>query len=66
VDINTTIRLRELAGEDVPLVSESGIKTGQDVEKLAAAGVRAILVGEALMRSGDIKAAVDELLGPAG
>ena len=64
VDINTTVRLRELAGEDVTVVSESGIKTGRDVEKLSAAGVRAILVGETLMRSGDIKAAVDELLGP--
>ncbi len=65
VDINTTIRLQELACEGATLVSESGIKTARDVEKLSAAGVRAILVGETLMRSGDIQAAVDELLGPA-
>jgi indole-3-glycerol phosphate synthase len=46
-------------------VSESGIKTPRDVERLAAAGVRAILVGETFMRQADITAAVNDLLGPA-
>ena len=64
VDIGTTLRLAELAGEDVPVVSESGIRTRQDVERLRARGVRAILVGEVLMRSDDIPAAVEGLLGP--
>jgi len=63
VDINTTIRLADLAGEDTPIVSESGIKTRRDVERLKAVGVKAVLVGETLMRSGDISAAIDELLG---
>ncbi len=63
-DIGTTIRLIGLAGGDAPLVSESGIATARDVRRLAAAGVRAILVGETLMRSDDITAAVTELLGP--
>jgi indole-3-glycerol phosphate synthase len=45
------------------LVSESGIRTRADVERLAAAGVDAILVGETLMASSDVGAAVDELLG---
>lgn len=63
VDINTTIRLADLAGEDTPIVSESGIKTRRDVERLKAVGVKAVLVGETLMRSGDILAAIDELLG---
>jgi len=63
VDINTTTRLADLAG-DVPLVSESGIKTRADVLKLRASGVKAVLVGETLMRSRDTSAAVKELLGP--
>ncbi|MFC1559914.1 indole-3-glycerol phosphate synthase TrpC [Candidatus Margulisiibacteriota bacterium] len=45
------------------LVSESGIKTGKDVKFLAELGVNSILVGEALLKSGDIKAKVKELLG---
>ncbi len=64
VDIATTIRLAELAGEGAHLVSESGIKTHQDVERLRRAGVRAILVGETLMRSDDVESAVEDLLGP--
>ncbi len=62
VDIGTTIRLAGLA-EDTPLVSESGIKTGQDVERLAAVGVKAILVGESLMRSENIAEAIKDLIG---
>jgi indole-3-glycerol phosphate synthase len=65
VDLGTTIRLAELAGEDSPLVSESGIRTRRDVQKLQAAGVKAILVGESLLRSRNIAAAIEELLGPA-
>jgi indole-3-glycerol phosphate synthase len=64
VDLGTTLRLAELAGEGVPIVSESGIRTSADVAKLKAVGVSAILVGETLMRSGDIGKAVEELLGP--
>jgi indole-3-glycerol phosphate synthase len=43
------------------LVSESGIRTRQDVRRLEAAGVRAVLVGETLMRAADIGAALDAL-----
>jgi indole-3-glycerol phosphate synthase len=45
------------------IVSESGISTRRDVERLQAAGVGAILVGESLLRSPDIGSAVDRLLG---
>jgi len=45
------------------LVAESGIFTRADVERLKACGSRAILVGESLMRSGDIGAAVRQLVG---
>ncbi|NLF32996.1 MAG: indole-3-glycerol phosphate synthase TrpC [Planctomycetes bacterium] len=65
-DIATTLRLAELVDTPDILVSESGIHTRADVERLAAAGVRGILVGESLMRSDDIAAKIDELLGPAG
>ncbi len=63
VDINTTVRLAGLATEHTPIVSESGIATRGDVERLSRAGVKAILVGETLMRSGDISAAVADILG---
>ncbi len=48
---------------DRVVVSESGIKTHSDLERLQAAGVRAVLVGESLMRSPDIGAALDTLRG---
>jgi indole-3-glycerol phosphate synthase len=45
------------------LVAESGIHTRVDVERVAKAGANAILVGESLMRSGDIAGKVKELFG---
>ena len=45
------------------LVAESGIHVRADVERVAKAGANAILVGESLMRSGDIPGKVKELLG---
>jgi indole-3-glycerol phosphate synthase len=47
----------------VCLVSESGIRTRADVERLRGAGVRAVLVGETLMRAADPGAKLDELRG---
>jgi len=46
------------------VVSESGIKTAADIDKLAKAGVRAVLIGETFMRAPDIAAKIEELLGP--
>jgi indole-3-glycerol phosphate synthase len=62
-DLDTTARLAGLVGPGTVLVSESGIRTRADVEAVMAAGARAILVGETLMRSGNIPEAVKELLG---
>jgi indole-3-glycerol phosphate synthase len=62
-DIEHTLRLRDQVPDGVLLVSESGIRTRQDVERLESAGVAAILVGETLMRSEDIGEAVETLLG---
>jgi indole-3-glycerol phosphate synthase len=66
VDLGTTVRLAELAGEGTPIISESGIKTREDVEKLKRAGAVGLLVGETLMRTGDPVHEVEELLGKAG
>lgn len=62
-DLEHTIRLRCRIPDDRVVVGESGIRTRQDALRIEAAGVRAMLVGEILMTSADIGAAVDELLG---
>ena len=62
-DLGTTLRMAELVEDRGVLVSESGIHTPADIAKLADAGVRAVLVGESLMRSDDIGAKVRELFG---
>ena len=61
--LDTTFALVEQMPAGAVVVSESGIGDRGDVERLAAAGVDAILVGEALMRQADIGAKVRELLG---
>jgi len=62
VSLNTTERLAGMCGDRI-VVAESGINERADVERVAAAGADAILVGESLMRSKDISAKVKELLG---
>ncbi len=66
IDLGNTLRLMDMLDEDLreEVVSESGIKTREDIEKLAAAGVRAVLIGETFMRENDITAKIEELLGP--
>lgn len=63
VDIATTLRLRKLIPSGIIVISESGIRCREDVRMLEDAGVDAILVGEALMRSKDPLAKMNELLG---
>ncbi len=62
IDLELTLRLRDRIPPEIVLVSESGIRTRRDVERLEAAGISAILVGESLMRAPDIGLAVDQLL----
>jgi len=64
-DLEHTLRLRDQIPPEVVLVSESGIRSRRDVERLEAAGISAILVGESLMRAPDIGLAVERLLGLA-
>ena len=63
VDVDNSRRVRALVPDGVLFVSESGIKTPQDVKALADAGADAVLIGETLMRSPDKKAALAELKG---
>jgi indole-3-glycerol phosphate synthase len=62
VDLKTTSTLRPLIPPGRLVVSESGIKTRRDMEKLQAWGINAALIGEALMTSPDIAAKMKELL----
>jgi indole-3-glycerol phosphate synthase len=62
VDFETTERLRPLIPADRIVVSESGIKTRSDMDKLQIRGVNAALVGESLISSHNIAAKMKELL----
>lgn len=63
VDLRTTLRLKKEIPSTVKVISESGIKSPQDVRLLKEAGVHGILVGEILMRSPDPASKIRELLG---
>ncbi|MGB8647009.1 MAG: indole-3-glycerol phosphate synthase TrpC [Anaerolineae bacterium] len=60
-DLATTERLASLIPRHVVLVSESGIATRSDVERMALAGADAVLVGQALMQADDVASRVQEL-----
>jgi indole-3-glycerol phosphate synthase len=62
VDLETTERLSEEVPDDVILVAESGLKTRKDTQRVYDCGCNGILVGESLMRTGDIAGQVRELL----
>lgn len=51
VDINTSLKLRKFLPNDKILISESGIKTAQDIKMLKDAGFNGALIGESMMRS---------------
>ena len=61
VDINNSVNLRRLVSDDMLFISESGIKTSEDVRRLKENNVDAVLIGETLMRSDDKKAMILEL-----
>jgi indole-3-glycerol phosphate synthase len=62
VDIETTGRLRQLIPTDRIVVSESGIKNRNDIERIKSWSIDAVLIGESLMASDDIVAAMKEFL----
>jgi len=62
-DLKVSLNLAPHVPSDKILVSESGINNRQDIELLMTAGIHAFLIGEMLMRSGDISKTLQELLG---
>lgn len=63
VDLATTEQLAPLAGPDCLVVSESGIYSHADLQRMSATGINCFLVGESLMRQDDVAAATRALLG---
>lgn len=63
VDLDTSVALSPYVPEGRIAVSESGIRSRKDIEKLGAAGIHAFLIGEHLMRSENIPSAIRELKG---
>ena len=63
VDLNTTLKLRDMVDDDVIFVSESGIKTREDIELLEKHRVNAVLIGETMMKSHDKRHTLEVLKG---
>lgn len=61
VDINNSVRLREMVPADIIFVSESGISKPSDVKTLKSNGTNAVLIGEMLMRSNEKSKLIAEL-----
>jgi indole-3-glycerol phosphate synthase len=61
MDLGTTLRLKKLIPDGIPVVSESGLSSSDDLRKLAEAGVTAALIGESLMRAGSSGTLLQEL-----
>ena len=61
VDINNSVNLRKLVPEEITFVSESGMKTKEDIAVLVNNGTNAVLIGETLMRASNKKEKLDEL-----
>jgi indole-3-glycerol phosphate synthase len=60
--LETTLELKARVSAEVLLISESGIRTPEDVARLRQAGVHGILVGESLLRQPDPGAALSQLI----
>lgn len=63
VNTSNSVSLRESVPGDIIFVSESGVKSAQDISALRKAGTNAVLIGETLMRAQDKKAKLNELKG---
>ncbi len=63
LDLNNSIQLRGLVSKDILFISESGIKTNDDIKRLQQHEIRAVLVGETLMKAADKKQMLDALKG---
>ena len=65
IGVNTSLRLRTMVPRNKIFVAESGIKTPEDIAALSRAGADAVLIGETLMRMGDIGKGIQALKGAA-
>ena len=65
VDIHTSERLKQYVPDSIIFITESGIKTHEDIEFLQTLGVDAVLIGETFMRADDKKAMLHKLRGLA-
>lgn len=63
VDLKNTEKMISLMPDDIVKVSESGINTYEDMKYLEGIGVDAVLIGEAIMKSGDMEGKFNELRG---
>ncbi len=63
VDLDTTLRLKKEIPAHIPVVSESGIRDGDDIRRLAEHDICAVLVGESLMRAGGRDVFLRDLMG---
>ena len=63
VDTSLALRLRDAIPKEAVYVSESGVKTAEDIAKIREAGADAVLIGETLMRAADKRRMLDELKG---
>ena len=61
VDTANSRKLRDLIPDDIIFVSESGVKSTDDIRAIREIGADAVLIGETLMRADDKKAKLDEL-----
>jgi len=62
VDINNTIRLAPKMPNQIIKISESGIKSKEDIALLKKVGIKAVLIGEAFLESGDIGKSVRDIM----
>ncbi len=63
VDVGNSIRLRKLVPDNILFVSESGMKTREDIARLEENGTNAVLIGETFMRSSDKAGMLSKLRG---
>lgn len=66
VDVNTSIKLREMVPRDIVYVSESGVQTADDLAQLYKNGTDAVLIGEMLMRAEDKRGMLESLKSGCG
>ena len=64
VDLDTTLRLRDMVPPEVALVTESGIHSLEDIAKMRENDIHLFLVGEAFMRAEDPGQKLKELFFP--